>query len=82
MGEETTTDSVRNLVVSEVNRNKRAPQWGVATIEVADEETTTDSVRNFVVSEVNRNKRAPRWGVATIEVAEKKADYQTKELKL
>ena len=40
------TDSVRNFIIGEVNRNERAPQWGVATIEVADETMMTDSVRS------------------------------------
>ena len=36
-----TTDSVRNFVIIEVNRNERAPQCGAATIEVVDKEDLT-----------------------------------------
>ncbi len=36
------TDGVRYFIIDEVNRNKRAPRWGVATIEVADETMMTD----------------------------------------
>ena len=36
-----TTDSVRNFVIIEVNRNERSPQCGAATIEVADKEDLT-----------------------------------------
>ena len=37
-GEPPRTASGRNFVGGEVNRNERAPQWGVATIEVAEQE--------------------------------------------
>ena len=42
------TASGRNLINPEVNRNERAPQCGVATIEIADEPLTTRSAGNFV----------------------------------
>ena len=70
-GEAMTTDGVRNIVIAEVNRNKRSVRWTVAPIEVAGEAMTTDGVRNIVIAEVNRNKRSARWAVAPIEVAER-----------
>jgi len=50
------TASGRNFIESEVNRNERAPRWGVATIEAADEDSMTASGRNLIESEVNRNE--------------------------
>jgi hypothetical protein len=37
MGETMMTDGVRYFIIDEVNRNKRAPRWGVAPTEVADQ---------------------------------------------
>jgi hypothetical protein len=54
------TASGGNLIGCEVNRNERAPQWGVATIEIA---------ARLVSVTLNLNERAPQWGVATIEIA-------------
>ena len=36
MGEALTTASGGNFIRAEVNRNKRSPQWGAASIEIAD----------------------------------------------
>ena len=61
MGEKMMTDSVRNFIIFEVNRNERSPRWGVATIEVAENRVeSAANLENDTEEETRKKERSAK----------------------